>query len=122
MTSERKYAVVRRKHGLYRPENIRKLWWGFLAVLALTVLLQSLVEVHDHFGVDGVFGFSALYGFFACVAMVIVAKILGWWLKRPDTYYPDEHLFLWTQPMARETDWTPEEEETEGSEHEGGDV
>jgi hypothetical protein len=109
MTTEKKYAIVRRKHWLQRPENIAKLWRVFLGILTLTVLSQVLIEVHDHFGIDGTFGFSAFYGFFACVAMVIVAKIMGWWLKRPDDYYPDEHLFLWSAPMAKVTDWVPEE-------------
>lgn len=109
MTSENRYAIVRRKHWLQRPETIRKLWWIFWGILALTVVAQLGVEVHDHFGADGFFGFSALYGFTTCVAMVVVAKILGWWLKRDDTYYPEENLFLWTDPMAKATDWIPEE-------------
>jgi hypothetical protein len=83
------------KHWLVRPKNIRLMWWIFLCVLAITVAVQALVEVHDHFEVDGLFGFNAAYGFLTCVAMVIVAKVLGWWLKRPDDYYPQEKLFLW---------------------------
>ena len=109
MNPEKKYAIVRRKHWLQRPENIRKLWWIFAGVLALTVLAQFTVEIHDYFGVDGLFGFSALYGFGSCVLMVVVAKILGWWLKRDDHYYPEEDLYLWTAPMAHVTDWKPEE-------------
>lgn len=96
MTSEPGRAVVRRKHWLVRPENIRKLWWIFGAVLALTVAAQAFIEVHDYFGVDGLFGFSAFYGFFTCVAMVLIAKVLGWWLKRPIDYYPEETLYMWT--------------------------
>lgn len=32
-------------------------------------------------------GFYAAFGFLACVALVVLARILGWWLKRPDDYY-----------------------------------
>jgi hypothetical protein len=28
-----------------------------------------------------------MYGFFSCAAMIVVAKLLGLLLKRPDTYY-----------------------------------
>ncbi len=72
---------------LYRPQNRRKLWWGFSLVLAATVLVQTVVDVHGHFGFDGIFGFNAGYGFLACAAMVIVAKLLGVLLKRPEGYY-----------------------------------
>ena len=97
--SEKNTWLVRppeKKHWLVRPENIRRMWLIFLGVLGATVAVQALVEVHDYFVVDGLFGFSAAYGFLTCVAMVIAAKILGWWLKRPDDYYPEEQLFLWT--------------------------
>ena len=88
------------KHWLVRPENIRLMWRIFLGVLAVTVLAQAVVPIHAYFGVDGIFGFNAVYGFLTCVAMVIFAKILGWWLKRPDDYYPEETLFRWTATPA----------------------
>lgn len=78
-----------KKHWLTRPENIRKLWWLFSAVLALTVIAQIFVHVHEYFGVDGWFGFNAVYGFLTCVAMVIFAKVLGFALKRPENYYDE---------------------------------
>ncbi len=40
-----------------------------------------------YFGLDGWFGFSAAYGLLTCVAMIIVAKVLGIFLKRRDSYY-----------------------------------
>ncbi len=78
------------KHWLSRPETIRKLWWVFGAILAATVIAQIFVHVHDYFTVDGWFAFSAVFGFLACVAMVVFAKLLGFVLKRPDTYYDDD--------------------------------
>jgi len=74
-------------HWLMRPETIRKLWFGGGAVLAVLVVLQAGIETHGYFGLDGTFGFNAWYGFIACVAMIIVAKGLGAFLKREDTYY-----------------------------------
>ncbi|OFE13826.1 hypothetical protein PHACT_00640 [Pseudohongiella acticola] len=74
---------------MVRPKTIRLLWIGFIAILALTVVAQLFIEVHDYFGVDGWFAFYAIFGFVSCLGMVIFAKLLGLFLKRPDTYYDD---------------------------------
>jgi hypothetical protein len=76
-------------HWLTRPENIRRVWVFFAAILAATVLAQSLVKVKGYFGIDAWFGFAAGFGFLCCVAMVLVAKALGFILKRNDHYYDD---------------------------------
>lgn len=80
---------MNRRHWLYQPGNLRKLWVGGAVVLSLTVAVQLWVPVHGHFGFDGWFAFSAGYGFVTCVAMVLFAKLLGVLIKRRDTYYDD---------------------------------
>jgi hypothetical protein len=75
------------KHWLDEPRNVRRLYRGFVVVLALTVLAEAFVNLHPHFAVEAVFGFNAWFGFFGCALMIIVAKGLALWLKRPDTYY-----------------------------------
>lgn len=75
------------QHWLTRPATIRKLWIGFIAVLALTVISGLFIDFHDHFGVESSVGFYAWYGFGTCVLMVVGAKLLGKVLKRPDNYY-----------------------------------
>ena len=72
---------------LDEPRNVKRLWRGFLVVLALTVLVEVLVHLHPHFEIESVFGFYAWFGFMACAAMIVVAKALALVLKRPDTYY-----------------------------------
>ena len=74
-------------HWLDRPRNVKLLWRGFLALLALLLLVEWVVRLHPYFEVEAVFGFYAWFGFAACAAMIIVAKVLGRWLKRPDSYY-----------------------------------
>ena len=76
-------------HWLVRASSIRLLWIGSVLVLAVLVLLDLVVQHRAHFGIDGVFGFGAWYGFGACIALVLTAKMLGLILKRPDTYYDD---------------------------------
>ena len=74
-------------HWLVRPTTIRKLWWGFSIVLALTVAAQFFIYVKGYFGVDSWFGFGAAFGFLSCLAMVLVAKGLGFFLKRDEDFY-----------------------------------
>lgn len=74
-------------HWLTRPATIRKLWWGFGLVLALTVVAQWFIPLEGGFGLDGTFGFYAWYGFGTCALMIFIAKAIGVVLKRPDDYY-----------------------------------
>ena len=74
-------------HWLARPTTIRLLWRVFAAVLAMTVLAQVVISVKGYFGVDGWFAFGAVFGFVSCLAMVLVAKALGFVLKRDEDYY-----------------------------------
>lgn len=76
-------------HWLARPENIRRVWIFFAALLAATVIAQVLIKVKGYFGVDAWFGFAAGFGFASCVIMVLVAKALAPLLKRDDHYYDD---------------------------------
>lgn len=74
-------------HWLVRPATIKRLWRVFAAVLALTVIAQGFISIKGYFGMDGWFGFGAVFGFLACLAMVLVAKGLGFALKRGEDYY-----------------------------------
>lgn len=74
-------------HWLRRPETIKKLWrWG-IGSLAAIALLDLVVHGHAYFGIDGSFGFYSWFGLLSCLAMVILAKLLGIFLKQGDDYY-----------------------------------
>lgn len=75
------------QHWLLRKENIHKLWIVFIAVLVLTVVAGFFVHQHESFGIEDSVGFFAWYGFITCVGMVVFAKLLGVFLKRPEDYY-----------------------------------
>lgn len=83
-------VVAAESNWLIRPKTIKLLWWVFALILALTVLAQVIVSIYDYFTVDGWFAFYAIYGFVSCLGMVVFAKLLGVFLKRPDTYYDDD--------------------------------
>lgn len=72
---------------LTRPSTIRGLWWGGGAVLVLVTLSDLVIHRHAPVPLAGTFGFASFFGFATCAAMVVVAKLLGWVLKRRDTYY-----------------------------------
>ena len=76
-------------HWLDHPANVRRLYRGFWAVLALMVLAEVGVHLHPHFGIESLFGFHAWFGFAACAAMIVVAKALALVLKRSDSYYDE---------------------------------
>lgn len=69
--------------------QIRRLWAGFIAVLALTVAAEFFIEPHPHFDIERLFAFNALYGFLACGGLILVAKAIGLVLKRRDDYYDE---------------------------------
>jgi hypothetical protein len=78
-------------HWLARPDTIRLLWRVFIVILLVIVAVQLLSGTDGHFGIDGWFGFGAAYGFLSCLVMVLVAKGLGGFLKRPDDYYANDY-------------------------------
>ena len=66
---------------------IRKI---FYATLVLLVALDFVIDKHAYFTWEGIAGFSAIYGFLSCVAIVAVSKILGkLWLQRGEDYYDE---------------------------------
>jgi len=72
---------------LARPSTIRLLWRVFAVVLVLVLAVQLLFPVKGKFSVDGWLGFGAVFGFLSCLGMVLVAKALGFVVKRDETYY-----------------------------------
>ncbi len=68
---------------------MRRIRTIFLVVLLATMLAELLVARDGHFAVERIFGWNALYGFLACAALILGAKGLGAFLKRPDDYYDD---------------------------------
>lgn len=73
---------------LREGERLPKLFWAILGgLLSLTLIFNLIVHIHGYFGFDGVIGFYAVFGFISCLAMVVVAKILGFFLKKPEDYY-----------------------------------
>lgn len=61
------------------------------AILTLLVVIDFfLPRHHPHFFWDLIPGFSAVFGFVACVLIIVVSKAFGrYWVARSEEYYDD---------------------------------
>ena len=66
------------------PMRIRYLLGG---ICALLFLIDFVFPPEGHFGFDGFPGFHSLLGFMACVILILVSKVAGFFLKAPENYY-----------------------------------
>lgn len=80
-------AKAEKSYWLDRRENVTKLFLGLCGVGLALALADLIVHRHDAVGFAQGFGFYAVYGFVACVALVLTAKALRRVLKRPEDYY-----------------------------------
>ena len=76
-------------HFFDRPENVNRLLKGFYAICILLVLVDFVV--HRHIGIDWekIPAFYAIYGFVACVVLVVIAKKMRNVVMRKEDYYGD---------------------------------
>ena len=76
----------------YLVERRRALSWLMLAVMALLVLADIIIEPpYTRFPWDGIGGFAAFYGFVSCVLIIVISKVLGYrLLYRDEDYYDDD--------------------------------
>jgi len=86
-----------KKHVFDDPRNIRTLLRVFYVLCILLAVLD--VVYHRHIGyawetlvgfsLEGIPGFYAIYGFVACVLLVLIAKEIRKVLMRDEDYYDD---------------------------------
>lgn len=71
---------------------MKRVWiTAFAASLILSALVDFLSQNgEEHGGLLGfhMLGLFALFGFIACVAIVVISKLIGhYWLQRKEDYY-----------------------------------
>ncbi len=77
-----------KKHVFDNPRNLQRLLRVFFAGLVVLFLLDAVVEKHPYFPWEKGFGFYAVYGFIACVLLVLVARyILRPLVMRREDFY-----------------------------------
>jgi hypothetical protein len=77
-----------KKYLFDNPKNVKILLGSFYVSLVVLLLIEFLLHKHPHFGWEAWPEFFAVYGFVACVVLVIVAKyFLRPLVKRDEDYY-----------------------------------
>ena len=74
-------------HIFDKPQNVRRVLWALGAVCIVTIGADFVYHRHIVHPWEGVWGFYAIYGFVACVVLVLVAKELRKLLMRAEDYY-----------------------------------
>ena len=79
-----------RKYWLDEPKNVDKVFYATCLSCALVAAADLLTHRHLIFSVDALFAFYGIYGFLACVGLVLAAKELRKIIKRDEAYYGDD--------------------------------
>jgi hypothetical protein len=79
--------MTEKHYWLDRKENVTKLYLGLWVVGSVLLVADLAVHQHEDVWFASWFGFYAVYGFLACVALVLTAKALRRVLMRDEDYY-----------------------------------
>lgn len=77
----------KKKHIFDKPENVTRFLRGFYLICALLFLLDFILHRHITHNWENAPVFYALFGFIACVTLVLVAKLMRKVLMRKEDYY-----------------------------------
>ncbi len=77
------------RHVFDNPLNVKRAIYALYAVCALALIGDFIVHRHVDHPWEGIVGFYAVYGFGACVLLVLIAKEMRKLLMRGDDYYDD---------------------------------
>ncbi len=78
-----------RKHLFDNPRNVKRVIHILYAVSAISLAAEFFIERKAAHPWEGLFGFYGLYGFAACVLLVLIAKEMRKAVMRKDDYYDD---------------------------------
>jgi hypothetical protein len=78
---------IDKKYWLDDPKNVTKLYRTVWVIGIILVACDLVVHKHEELGFAMWFAFFAVYGFVACVTLVVTAKALRRVLMRPEDYY-----------------------------------
>ncbi len=76
-----------KRHLFDEPRNVRRVVRGLVAACLVLAGLDLVLHRHVAHPWESVIGFYALYGFVACVLLVLLAKEMRKLLMRGEDYY-----------------------------------
>lgn len=80
-------AKDEKPHIFDNPRNVRRVIQALIGVSALSIVAQFFIPIHAEHPWEVLFGFYGIYGFVACVMLVLIAKELRKVLMRSEDYY-----------------------------------
>ncbi len=78
-----------KRHIFDNPRNVKRAIYALYGVCAVSLLGDFVIYRHIDHPWEALFGFYPLYGFGACVLLVLIAKEMRKILMRKDDYYDD---------------------------------
>lgn len=79
-----------KEHYFDKPENVNFVLRIFYTICGLLVVADIFIHRHTIHSWEDIFGFYTLYGFIACVALVLIATQMRKVLMRDEDYYDDQ--------------------------------
>lgn len=77
-----------KEHLFDKPKNVKRLLFFFYIALVLLIVVDLFIPKHPYFPWEEYPSFYAVYGFVACVGLVLAAKhVLRKIVKRKEDYY-----------------------------------
>ena len=77
------------KHMFDDPKNVKRVMYGLYVVCAISFLLDFVIHRHVDHPFEAMTGFYCLYGFIACVVLVLVATEMRKFIMRDEDYYDE---------------------------------
>ena len=93
----------RKIHLFDRPRNVRRLLYTLYGACLLMLVLERVLHRHSEHPLESVFAFYPLYGFIGCVTLVLVARGMRRFIKRPADYYRRRDLPRHPEDLRRES-------------------
>ncbi len=78
--------------------NVDRVVYALYGICAVLLIADFLYHKHSYLDIEDIPGFYAAYGFFMCAALVICAKGMRLFLKRPEDYYAPKDVESETFP------------------------
>lgn len=78
-----------KNHMFDDPKNVKLVMYILYAACAVSFLLDFVIHRHVDHPLEAVIGFYCIYGFAACVALVLAATEMRKVIMRDEDYYDD---------------------------------
>ncbi|MCH1478401.1 hypothetical protein ACYVVU_10570 [Arenicellales bacterium IMCC55707] len=79
--------MTERQHIFDHKKNIKRVLRALIVLCVVSFAVDFVYHRHVVHPFEALWGFYAIYGFVACVILVLLAKEMRKWLMRSEDYY-----------------------------------